>query len=121
MKTVKKIIGVVLSALLVASVAVLPATGATDKELSRTSATDYNLADNVQDGVILHAWNWSYNTIKENLDTIAQSGYTTVQTSPVQQPKIDQLSWWDVGGQCFFGRSNNFSHILCCFLIYYEL
>lgn len=99
MKTVKKIIGVILSALLVASVAVLPATGVTDKELSQTSATDYNLADNVQDGVILHAWNWSYNTIKENLDTIAQSGYTTVQTSPVQQPKIDQLSWWDVGGQ----------------------
>ena len=24
-----------------------------------------NLANNVQDGMILHAWNWSYNTIKE--------------------------------------------------------
>ena len=36
---------------------------------------------------MLHAFNWSYNTIKENLPAIAAAGYTTVQTSPVQQPK----------------------------------
>ena len=52
-----------------------------------TTSGDYNLADSIQDGTILHAWNWSYNTIKENLPAIAQSGYSAVQTSPVQQSK----------------------------------
>jgi alpha-amylase len=52
-----------------------------------TTSGDYDLADNIQDGTILHAWNWSYNTIKENLPAIAQSGYSAVQTSPVQQSK----------------------------------
>ena len=48
---------------------------------------NYNLAQNIQDGVILHAWNWSYDTIKDNLLNIAEAGFSTVQTSPVQQPK----------------------------------
>lgn len=61
---------------------------------------DYNLAKNISDGVILHAWNWSYNTIKENLENIAESGFSAVQTSPVQQPKQYNGStsvmntWW---------------------------
>ena len=46
-----------------------------------------NLASSIQEGVILHAWNWSYKTIEENLDKIAAAGYTSVQVSPVQQPK----------------------------------
>ena len=61
---------------------------------------EYNLAKNIQDGVILHAWNWSYNTIRANLKNIAEAGFTTVQTSPVQQPKSYNGStsvkntWW---------------------------
>ena len=51
------------------------------------SAADYGLADNVQEGVILHCWNWTYNNIKKYLPQIAQAGYTAVQTSPVTQPK----------------------------------
>lgn len=47
---------------------------------------------------MLHAFNWSYNTIKENLPAIAAAGYTTVQTSPVQQPK-DYSTSGDVTGQ----------------------
>ena len=47
---------------------------------------------------MLHAFNWSYNTIKENLPAIAAAGYTTVQTSPVQQPK-DYSTSGDVIGQ----------------------
>ena len=31
---------------------------------------------------ILHAWCWSFNTIKENMKDIAAAGYTYVQTSP---------------------------------------
>lgn len=51
------------------------------------AATSYGLVDNVQDGVILHCWNWSYENIKKNMQLIAQSGYSAVQTSPVTQPK----------------------------------
>lgn len=60
---------------------------------------EYNLAKNVQDGVILHAWNWSYNTIKENLEEIAISGFSTVQTSPIVHTKLSKGvsgwgNWW---------------------------
>lgn len=36
------------------------------------------------DETILHAWCWSFNTIRENLPDIAQAGYSIVQTSPAQ-------------------------------------
>ena len=36
------------------------------------------------DDVILHAWCWSFNTIKENMKQIADAGYRYVQTSPAQ-------------------------------------
>ena len=49
--------------------------------------TDYGLAQSSQQGVILHCWNWSYNNIKKYMKDIAAAGYTTIQTSPVQQPK----------------------------------
>ncbi len=51
------------------------------------ASTDYGLADTSQHGVILHCWNWSYNNIKKYMKDIAAAGYTSVQTSPVQQPK----------------------------------
>ena len=49
--------------------------------------TDYGLAETSQKGVILHCWNWSYKNIKKYMKDIAAAGYTSVQTSPVQQPK----------------------------------
>ncbi len=52
-----------------------------------------------QEGVTLHCWNWSYNTIRENLVYIKQAGYTSIQTSPVQQPKDYNSSWKDWSGQ----------------------
>lgn len=64
------------------------------------AAQKYGLADNVQDGVIFHAWNWSYNNIKNNLEAIAEQGFTTIQTSPPQVAKegtagkTSNGSWW---------------------------
>lgn len=58
------------------------------------------LKDNVQDGVILHAWNWSMNNIKDNMAQIAEAGYTTIQTSPMQPQKdyypgnTAKDGWW---------------------------
>lgn len=68
-------------------------------EVSKSAAGEYNLADNIQDGVILHAWNVSLNNIKAALPDIAKAGFTTVQTSPIQQPKDYNSSWTDVSGQ----------------------
>ncbi len=48
---------------------------------------DYGLAKTSQEGVTLHCWNWSYNNIKKYMKDIAAAGYTSIQTSPVQQPK----------------------------------
>ena len=56
-------------------------------EVSAASTVDYGLADTSQHGVILHCWNWSYNNIKKYMKDIAAAGYTSIQTSPVQQPK----------------------------------
>ncbi len=51
------------------------------------ATTDYGLANSSQEGVILHCWNWSYKNIKKYMKDIAAAGYTSIQTSPVQQPK----------------------------------
>ncbi len=63
-----------------------------------SAAGDYGLPEKTADGVMLHAFDWSYNTIRENLPDIAAAGYTTVQTSPVQQPK-DYGNSKDTSGQ----------------------
>ena len=52
-----------------------------------SQAAKYGLADDIQDGAILHAWCWSFNTIKENMKDIAAAGFTTVQTSPANECK----------------------------------
>lgn len=48
---------------------------------------EHGLANDVQDGVILHAFNWSINNIKNNLTDIAKAGYSAIQTSPLQPQK----------------------------------
>lgn len=58
---------------------------AIDSVSTAEAANDYGLADNTKDGVILHAWCWSFNTIKENMQLIAESGYTSIQTSPINE------------------------------------
>ena len=62
-------------------------------------AGDYGLSDNVQDGVILHAWNWSFRQIQQELPKIAEAGFTAVQTSPIQPNKdgsnvANTGEWW---------------------------
>lgn len=99
MKKAKKIASlVVASALLTSSFAAITSVNAAEVDSAHTASADSTLRDKVGDGVMLHAFNWSYNTIKENLPAIAAAGYTTVQTSPVQQPK-DYSTSGDVTGQ----------------------
>ena len=67
-----------------------------EKIISEDKGDDYKdaLPSNTKDGTILQAFNWTYNQILENLDSIANAGFKTIQTSPVQQPKSGGASWW---------------------------
>ena len=54
----------------------------------------------IQDNTVLHCWNWSMNTIKNNLEDIANAGFKTIQLSPMQ-PQKDYYNggrwedqWW---------------------------
>ena len=74
-------------------------------EESVNSASSYGLADNIQDGVILHCFDWKYNDIKAELANIAEAGFTSVQTSPAQ--KGDGSVWyWLYQPQTFSIQTN---------------
>ncbi len=82
-------------------------------EVADTSAST-GPQSSIQGSAILHCFNWSYNSIKNNLQAIKDAGYTAVQTSPVQAPKDYNGSWRDQGGQWWklyqplgFSISNN--------------
>ncbi len=70
---------------------------------------NYGLAKTVNEGKIIQAWNWSYQNIINNLETLAEQGFTTIQVSPpnelkmptkgvkVCEPAIDGIApngWW---------------------------
>lgn len=48
----------------------------------------------IQDGTILHAFNWSMNNIKNELTNIKNAGYTAVQLSPMQPQKDYYQGYW---------------------------
>ena len=63
-------------------------------ENAEVSAGDYDLADNIQDGVILHCFCWRYNDIKAMLPEIAEAGFTSIQVSPPQEAGGTGTWWW---------------------------
>ena len=68
--------------------------------LQAQAATAVRPADTeVQNGMTLHCWNWSYANIIANLPTIAAQGFTSIQVSPIQQAKQPTMGgpvndWW---------------------------
>ena len=92
----KRIISAALAASMlipcVATAATVNAAVLTDN--SEVSATDYGLADNIQDGVILHCFDWKYTDIKAELKNIAEAGFTSIQTSPVQANNNHGSWYW---------------------------
>lgn len=75
-------------------------TMAAESSVAVVSSSDIEAEDNIQDGVTLHCWNWSFNNITANMDTIAAQGYTAIQTSPIQFAKESTSGktvgsvWW---------------------------
>ncbi|SEQ01830.1 alpha-amylase [Lachnospiraceae bacterium RM5] len=125
-KKIRQMLCAILSlAMFVSMINITPyvAKAETDEVTESTSTNSYGLRDNVGEGVILHAWNWSFTNIKNNMADIAAAGYTAVQTSPVQRPKeysrsSSQTGWWKVyqptslsfspGGHPWFGTKDDF-------------
>ncbi len=62
---------------------------------SSEAAQSGDLPSAIADGAILHAWCWSFNTIKENIPQIAEAGFKSVQTSP-----INAIKRGENGGMC---------------------
>lgn len=56
----------------------------------------YGLKDNIQDGVILHCFDWTLSDIQEEIPNIAKAGFTAVQTSPVHERAGKGSVWYDV-------------------------
>ncbi len=50
---------------------------------SESNAVTSQSQVSMKDGTILHAWCWSFNTIRDNMKAIKDAGYTSVQTSPI--------------------------------------
>lgn len=64
----------------------------------------YGLAKDMKDGATLHAFEWSFKTIEENIPDIAKAGYTSIQTEPIVKIKDNRklgtgnwyLNWYYV-------------------------
>lgn len=64
-----------------------------DEDASFTG-TDYGLGQSCRDGNILHCFNWTLSQIKQELPNIAQAGFTSVQTSPLQGHDGQNKWYW---------------------------
>lgn len=73
-----------------ASTSVTEVSAASD---TASTGASYNLAKKIEDGNILHCFNWTLSQIKEELPNIASAGFTSVQTSPLQ-PHVDTGAWY---------------------------
>lgn len=94
----------VFSALTIFNSNINAATPNTEQTVS-ASENPYGLTENISEGAILHAWCWSFDTIKENLQKIAEAGYTSVQTSPINQCIVG-----DGGGMQLYGNGKWYYH-----------
>lgn len=52
----------------------------------------------IKDGPILHAWDWSVQMVKDNLEDIEKAGYKNVQLSPLHPSKDKSATayWWNL-------------------------
>ena len=57
--------------------------GAEEKGSGESPRNPYGLTETVEEGAILHAWCWSFETITESKEDIAWAGFSAIQTSPI--------------------------------------
>ncbi len=61
---------------------------------AESTGASYGLASKIQDGTILHCFDWKYNDIKNEMKSIAEAGFTAVQTSPAQPADSSGTWYW---------------------------
>lgn len=74
-----------------------------DKDFSYQKKDDGSIA--LSYGAILHCWSWSFKTITENLESIKDAGYTSIQTSPINECVVGED-----GGMELFGKGKWYYH-----------
>lgn len=81
------------------------------KKAPKEFEDDYQdrLPENAEDGLTLHAFNWTYHEITINLENIRNAGFKNVLTMPVQQPKGGGASWWAFYQPLSFSIADNSS------------
>ena len=92
-KKTKRIVSASLAAVLAAG-AVGTINAATVLASPGYSERDYGLVDNIQDGTILHCFDWKYSDIEKEIFHIAAAGFTTIQTSPAQASEGTGPWYW---------------------------
>ncbi|MDE6294654.1 MAG: starch-binding protein, partial [Muribaculaceae bacterium] len=75
-----------LLSMVVAAVSLLPAIC--------PAANSYGIPDKIQDGNILHCFNWTFTDIQKELPNIAAAGFGAVQVSPVQGNCATNAEWF---------------------------
>lgn len=101
-KTIKKkLVSFILSVCMVLTATSIPVVSAVSTKTEKagvsaetTSANRYGLASNIQEGTILHCFNWKYNDIKAELKNIADAGFSAIQTSPAQKGISSGIWYW---------------------------
>lgn len=56
----------------------------------------YGLPEKIEDGNILHCFDWKFNDIKNELPKIAEAGFVAVQVSPVERNIPSGYIWYDL-------------------------
>ena len=98
----KRIFSMFLALLMVCSVITV-----TPKKEVYAASGSYGLMDNIQDGTILHCFDWKYTDIIAELPSIAEAGFTSVQTSPAQVGCNSGTWYWLYQPLGFYAGTND--------------
>ncbi len=95
----KKILSIISAMVLSSSLILCDINSSTvEVSASTTSLNSYGLTNDTADGTILHAFSWSFNTIKSKMKEIADAGYSSIQVSPIERcyQQSGQHTWeWE--------------------------
>lgn len=97
----KRILSLVICAIMMITMVILPTTVSAATTVDNVKG--YNLPTDINDGNILHAFNWKLKEVTQYAQEIAEAGYTAVQVSPIQCTKDTTNDgayandWW-----CFY-------------------
>lgn len=102
----KKITSIIL-AIVILSLSALSLTSCGDNKSSDSKAETAkgSLTANIKDGTILHCFCWDFKTIENSLEDIAAAGFSTIQTSPINECLVGEN-----GGMQLYGDGKWYYH-----------